>query len=107
MSNLLSETIVAIDRAHQWIENIVYIGSPAHHFAATWAEFMQVSDFSYDNGYGSARIPEELVILFRDNSWLERGEYDGAEWWQFKKPPAIPQALTDPITQHWLEGNRL
>ena len=26
-------------------------------------------------------------ILFSDGSWLERREYDGAEWWKFMTLP--------------------
>lgn len=39
--------------------------------------------FDYDNGYGG----EELfgVVCFKDGSWLERMEYDGSEWWEYKK----------------------
>lgn len=42
-------------------------------------------DFEYSEGYGA----QELfgLVLFNDGSWLERGEYDGAEWWEYKKPP--------------------
>lgn len=39
----------------------------------------------YDEGYGS----QELfgTIVFKDNTWLERGEYDGSEWWEHRKLP--------------------
>ena len=40
-------------------------------------------DFEYDNGYGSQELFGE--IIFKDGSWLERGEYDGSEWWSYKK----------------------
>ena len=37
----------------------------------------------YDNGYGS----QELfgLIIMKDNSWFERAEYDGSEWWEHKR----------------------
>ena len=44
-------------------------------------------DFEYDNGYGSQEI--EGFISFADNTWLEREEYDGSEWWNFKECPKI------------------
>ena len=42
-------------------------------------------DFEYSEGYGA----QELfgLVLFNDGSWLERGEYDGSEWWEYKKTP--------------------
>ena len=44
-------------------------------------------DFNYDDGYGSQEL--DGVVLFKDNTWLERGEYDGSEWWEYKTPPTI------------------
>lgn len=42
-------------------------------------------NMNYDNGYGVQHICG--FIVFRDKTWLERAEYDGAEWWEFKKCP--------------------
>jgi hypothetical protein len=41
--------------------------------------------YSYDNGFGI----QELYgfVIFNDGSWLERQEYDGSEWWVYKKTP--------------------
>lgn len=46
-------------------------------------------DFEYDDGYGS----QELFgfVLFDDNSWLERYEYDGSEHWIYQKTPVLPE----------------
>lgn len=48
-------------------------------------------DFEYDEGYGD----QELfgIVWFNDGSWLERGEYDGAEWWAYRTTPKIPDNL--------------
>lgn len=55
------------------------------------AKFLSKLTFTYDSGYGG----QELFgfVCFTDGSWLERGEYDGAEWWVYKKTPQF----TDPI----------
>lgn len=44
-----------------------------------------LASINYDNGYGS----QELfgTIVFKDGTWLERGEYDGSEWWEYRKLP--------------------
>lgn len=42
-------------------------------------------NFSYDTGFGMQYIYG--YILFSDGSWLERREYDGAEWWKFMTLP--------------------
>lgn len=54
--------------------------------------FYEEIDFEYDSGYGS----EELggTVWFNDGTWLERGEYDGSEWWEHKKLPEIPGYLS-------------
>ena len=43
-------------------------------------------DFEYDDGYGG----QELFgyVLLDDMDWLERHEYDGSEWWEYKKYPS-------------------
>lgn len=41
---------------------------------------------NYDNGFGGQRIASDLMIVGSD-WWLERHEYDGSEWWEFKKAP--------------------
>ncbi|WP_421354963.1 hypothetical protein [Streptococcus suis] len=41
---------------------------------------------NYDSGYGSANVATDLVVVGK-NWWLERGEYDGSEWWNYKESP--------------------
>ncbi len=62
----------------------------------------EMKQINYDNGYGGAEINIDLVVV-GDNWWLERGEYDGAEWWKFKTIPTKPkEKLTySEIDQEW------
>ena len=53
-------------------------------------KFMESLDFEYDAGYG---MQELSGIVWLENGWLERGEYDGSEWWAFKTRPEIPDFL--------------
>jgi len=53
--------------------------------------FLASIDFEYDEGYGSQHI--EGTIFYKDNTWSERLEYDGSEWWSYKKFPEIPKEL--------------
>ena len=55
------------------------------------AMFFTALDFEYDAGYGSQFIAG--YIWYTDGSWSERCEYDGSEWWEHKKAPAIPFEL--------------
>lgn len=54
-------------------------------------EFLMKIDEEYYCGYGG----QELLgmIWLKDGSWLERREYDGSEWWIYKKYPEIPEEL--------------
>lgn len=48
-------------------------------------------DFEYDNGFGSQHLYG--TILFKDNTWLSREEYDGSEWWHYNVPPTVDDIL--------------
>jgi len=56
-----------------------------------YEEFLDRLDFEYDAGYGG----QELfgTIWLEEGTWLERGEYDGSEWWEYKECPQIPDEL--------------
>ena len=53
--------------------------------------FLNSLDFDYNNGYGLQTLFG--TVWFSDGIWLERGEYDGSEWWQHCKYPDIPEKL--------------
>lgn len=51
--------------------------------------FLEALNFQYDAGYGSQQLFG--YIWYTDGTWSERGEYDGAEWWEYKSQPKIPK----------------
>lgn len=53
--------------------------------------FLESLDFEYDAGFGS----QELfgTVWLEDGTWLTRAEYDGSEWWEYRKLPEIPEEL--------------
>lgn len=55
----------------------------------SWEDFVRFADFDYDSGYGGNEVEGHLVVV-GDGWWLERGEYDGSEWWEFKTLPQMP-----------------
>lgn len=59
------------------------------------------ADNKYDNGYGMVYV-SNIYIVGRD-WWLERAEYDGSEWWEYKELPAWPAKMNDNpiIIQHY------
>jgi len=55
-------------------------------------------DFEYDDGYGS----QELfgVVVFKDGTWLDREEYDGSEWWDYRKCPTYNDIIAELCKLH-------
>jgi len=58
------------------------------HLDEEYESFMKSLDFTYDSGYGEQELYG--TVWLQDGTWLERGEYDGSEWWEHKKLPPIP-----------------
>lgn len=95
MTNLLQETLKILTENGKTPKDIRWAGyersyaTPAQ--IGSFDDFMKLADIEYDNGYGSNEIEANLKIV-GDDWWLERGEYDGSEWWEFKTLPAKPEA---------------
>lgn len=89
MINLRDETIAAITKAGKSPGDISYIGDRNNSYS--WPQFLRAANIKYDNGYGAANVSHGFVIVFTDGSWLERGEYDGAEWWEYKRCFTVPE----------------
>jgi len=53
--------------------------------------FLFSLDFKYDNGYGGQNLFG--TIWYEDGTFSQRGEYDGAEWWEYVAVPEIPDEL--------------
>ena len=86
--NFLEETKSAIRESEHLIEDIMFIGSNDGKYRMKWYEFDVKANFDYDNGFGWQEIPENLIIYFKDGTYIFRNEYDGSEWWEciVKKP---------------------
>lgn len=50
-------------------------------------------DTDYDAGYGIEMINLDFMVVGED-FWLERHEYDGSEWWEYKAMPTLPENFT-------------
>lgn len=53
--------------------------------------FLKALNFEYNNGYGTQEIYG--YIWYNDGTWSERYEYDGSEWWSYKKCPSFNDKL--------------
>ena len=98
MSNLLEETLEVLDEHGKTMNDIVWIGTDEVEIPVD--VFKRLADKEYDDGYGSQKVATDLVIC--GSGWyMERREYDGSEWWEFKEPPhrptrkVIPRVIVD------------
>ena len=111
MKLLIEETIQCLNENHLTPDDVKWVGSRNGLFVLSWQEFEEkFKDLSYDDGYGLQVIASDLVVV-GDKWWLERAEYDGTEWWVFRKPPVqSPISLKFYKVDTWGElkdGNKL
>ena len=86
--NLLNETIEKLKEHNLSPKDVLWVGSRS--VKTSWDNFVQVANVQYDNGFGVPEVAADLLIVGKD-WWLEREEYDGAEWWSFKTLPREPE----------------
>ena len=90
MVNLLDETLTSIKRYHKSESDVTWVGSADGKYAISWENFKYIAaKTDYDSGYGGQEIATDLVVVFSDKSWLDRREYDGAEWWAYNTSPVL------------------
>lgn len=96
MVNLLAETLRILEENGKTPEDVFWVGTKDGEHVITWEEFDSLADDDYNNGFGGSQVNDDLVVVGK-NWWLERGEYDGSEWWEFKTLPKKsknPQPMT-------------
>lgn len=63
-------------------------------------QFVDLANIEYDPSFGSPEIVLSLRVVGKD-WWLERHEYDGSEWWEFKKKPKkLPKIKMASLKEH-------
>lgn len=91
--NLLEETNKKLIEINKTWNEVLWIGLDKAHIDIT--DFINAArEANYDPGFGCAEVDLDLIIFFKDNSWLSRQEYDGKEWWHYN---TIPKKPIDPI----------
>lgn len=89
--NFREETIEAIKESGHALEDVMFIGSYDGKYRMSMDKFLEKSNFVYDDGYGASAIATDLIIYFKDHNYISRGEYDGAEWWEYNKPKVFSE----------------
>ena len=70
-----------------WAEIKLKVGYTEEEYEA----FLSQLDCDYDSGYGGQELSG--CVWLEGGAWLERGEYDGSEWWEYKTTPKSPKKL--------------
>lgn len=95
MANLLEETLEVLKEYGKSMEDVKWIGT--NEYTIPVEHFIKIADREYNGGYGIEEVDTGLIVVGED-WWLARAEYDGAEWWEFRKMPIKPTMLVeDPI----------
>lgn len=85
--NLLEETKEILKENDKLIFDILWFGTEKF---VVDHDIQELFSIEYDDGFGGNEIPMALIVV-GDNWWLERHEYDGSEWWEFKELPTKPE----------------
>ncbi len=83
--NLLEETLRVIEQTKHNENDIDYIVSEDK--MIPWKLFKEAANYEYNAGYGRPYVNVDTKIVFKDETWLGRYEYDGAEDWLYYKKP--------------------
>lgn len=97
MKNLLTETQRMLEKNGHPPTDVLWVGGRVNRytersedFTGTWQEFAAIANIDYNAGYGREEINLSLLVV-GDSWWLERHEFDGQEWWEYKKLPTKPE----------------
>lgn len=107
--NLLLEIVEKLGESGMTVADIACVTNRDGSDNIDVASFLDMARyFEYDPGYGSEKIPADLVIMMLDGTWLERMVDDGAEWFEHKRPPKVkprPRIVTGWNQMPYAAGN--
>jgi len=86
--SLLDETKELLELNNKSLGDILWYGTPEERFTT---DIKDAFNIEYDSGYGCHAVKLDLLVV-GDDWWLERCEYDGSEWWEFRTMPSFPSA---------------
>lgn len=95
--NLLTETVEKLQKNGKVPGDVLWVGTLDGTESSQWDAFALLANIEYDEGFGGNEIRMSLTVV-GDGWWLERHEYDGSEWWEFKSLPA-KQGSSAPLSR--------
>jgi len=91
MKTFLQETLEAIKDSGHKESDVMFIGSSDGVYRLSFKDFAKIADFTYDSGFGAQEIAKDLIIYFKDKTYIQRSEYDGSEWWEYNVPKVFAE----------------
>ena len=85
--NLKEETLQVLKDNGKTTKDIRWVGGSKYTIPTEL--FWKLADVEYNDGFGAQEVAKDLVVV-GDDWWLERAEYDGSEWWEYKTLPVEP-----------------
>lgn len=92
MKNLLIQTKEILESHQKTLNDIIWFGSS--NGVELIGDLEKALNFNYDSGFGSQEVYKDLILVGID-FWLERHEYDGSEWWEYKTLPKRPKVKAE------------
>jgi hypothetical protein len=92
--NLLKETTEVLKENNKTWKDVKWVG--CRKFQIPIELFRELADKEYDDSFGLEEVATDLLVV-GDSWWLERHEYDGSEWWEYKELPKEPEILRNDI----------
>ena len=101
-TNLLEETLEIMQNHGKSIKDVKFVRCDwkvydynleyykEYEYYMSWEDFASMANRFYDSSYGGTEVKDNLQIVGKD-WWIERHEYDGSEWWEFKSLPTQPE----------------
>ena len=93
--NLKNSTLNILRQHNKLPSDIKWVGCAS--FKIPIEEFWKLADRQYDGGYGTQEVAGDLIVV-GNSWWLERHEYDGSEWWEYKELPQEPEKILSVAT---------
>ena len=95
--NLYQETVSCLEYFGRIAADVRFVANDTQ--VVDWDTFAECAkSYNYDSGYGEVEVNQYLVVV-GDDWWLERRDYDGSEWWEYKTPPHLKNQKRDNIIQ--------
>ena len=86
--NFLQETIKELIDNNKSEQDVLWVIDDDKKI--TWETFKEKADFMYDTWCDGIEINPNLKVVGKD-FWLEREEFDGCAWWEFRQAPIVPE----------------